>query len=154
MTKISFFIFQIFFLSSVVHAELMLSHQQNPLVFSGRGFKNLASIASDWSEKSVLIYKFLQLFQKNIKQEEEVKKEAQRREEVEITVLKRKKSYDELRDAKNQRIRELKEKILETDSMSILHKNKLAKEEIWQELFDSQKKSLLETSEIDERTVS
>ncbi|MEI6806259.1 MAG: U-box domain-containing protein [Myxococcaceae bacterium] len=156
MTRINILAFKILFLSSVVHAEVAFAPSGSVPVFR-LSMNSLASVRSgvlDCLVPSALLYKFRQLFQKGAQQETEIKKEANRREKGVDIILKREKSYVELRDERDRRIKELKEKIFNTNSGSILQKNELSKQEIWQELYDLQTKPLVAESENDDQLVS
>ena len=108
--KIVCFAFQIFFLSFVAHSESVLVRSGTPL----------GSFA--------LIYKLGRLFQQNWQNADEIEKEAEHREKLEDELFKREKSWAELRDERNQKVKELQERIIESRSAVSLNKDEPSEE--------------------------
>lgn len=139
MNKIIFFVVQVFIFVSIAHADgtsvrpssfHLLSRTMNTFakhssVSGASALDRLTGIGS-----SALISKLGQLFQQDLKKSDEITQEAERLGQLNKSFLKREKTFEELVKERNQRVKELKEKIAESRSVIKIGRNEPSEEEM------------------------
>lgn len=143
MNQINFCVLQVFLSISLAHADGTLVrpgsffavHRSLAALTKGSSSSNAGSNAPPLLGYSALIFKFGQLFQQDLKKADEIKKEAERLKKLENGLLRREKSVIELRDERRKKIKELKEKLSESQSTVKLKKEgQISEEEMREKL--------------------
>lgn len=160
MNKIAFCVLQIFFLASIAYSDgTLMGSGSLPAFFqtvtsftkASPGSStfvapilqrttdllvDVSSNAARWLGSSVLIFKLGHLFQQNLQNTEEIEKEAEHLGRLGDDLFKRKKSIAKLQDERNQKIKELREKISESRfTVRLKEEGKPSEEEMMEELY-------------------